>query len=264
MKLLPICSSSKGNSTYIGSRDSGIAIDVGCSFKAFCTGLSAIGADIASVKAIVVTHEHIDHVKGLLTLTKHTNIPVYATEPTLDYLLMNRLVSSTANLHTQNELSEIEFDGEISCFPTPHDAAASVGYTVDLGRSKLGFCTDAGHVTEIMEKNLCGCRTVFIEANYQPEMLRNNPHYPPYLKQRISGDSGHLSNPDSADFCGRLVKSGTVNLILGHLSQENNAPHIAFNCVKDHLEGLGIKFEEDFTLNVAKPLNTEGEYIGMA
>lgn len=261
MKLLPICSSSKGNSTYIGTKERGIAIDVGCSFKAFCTGLSMIGADINSVKAIVITHEHIDHVKGLLTLTKHIDIPIYATEPTLDYLLMNKLVVSTANLHTDRELGEIEFDGEIKCFPTPHDAAASVGYTIDFGKSRLGFCTDAGHVTEDMEKNLFGCRTVLIEANYQPEILRNNPNYPVYLKQRISGKFGHLSNPDSAEFCGRLVKNGTVNLILGHLSQENNTPETAFDNVRNHLESLGERLEEDFILNVAKAVNTDGEYV---
>lgn len=261
MKLLPICSSSKGNSTYIGSKDSGVAIDVGCSFKAFCEGLSMIGADINSVKAIVLTHEHIDHVKGLLTLTKRTDIPIYGTEPTLDYLVRNNLVVSTANLHTDRELSEIDFDGKIRCFPTPHDAAASVGYVFDFGNQKLGFCTDSGHVTEDMEKNLLGCRTVFIEANYQPEMLRNNPRYPQFLKARIGGEFGHLSNTDSADFCGKLINSGAVNITLGHLSQENNTPDTAFNAVKSHLERLGMGIEEDYILNVAKVNNTEGEYI---
>lgn len=262
MKLLPICSSSKGNSTYIGSRESGIAIDVGCSFKAFCSGLSMIGADINSVKAIVITHEHIDHVKGLLTLTKKTQIPVFATEPTLSYLLRNELVSSTANLHTDKELGSIEFEGEISCFSTPHDAAASVGYVIDFGRQRLGFCTDAGHINENMERELTGCRTVFIEANYQPEMLENNPNYPAYLKQRIKGDYGHLSNNLCGEFCGRLVKNGAVNLILGHLSQENNTPEIAYDCVKNCLEKMGEKVEEDFTLTVAKAVNDDGKYIG--
>lgn len=262
MKLLPICSSSKGNSTYIGTKESGIAIDVGCSFKAFCDGLSMIGADINSVKAIVITHEHSDHVKGLLTLTKRTQIPVYATEPTLSYLLKNGLVASTANLHTDSELKDIEFEGEVRCFYTPHDAAASVGYVIDFGMQELGFCTDAGYVNENMERELLGCRTVFIEANYQPEMLRNNPNYPSYLKQRISGKYGHLSNTDCGEFCGRLVKSGTVNLILGHLSPENNTPKIAFDSVKNYLAKMGEKVEEDFTLNVAKTVNDDGEYIG--
>ncbi len=87
MKLLPICSSSKGNSTYIGTSENGIAVDMGCSYKAFCEGLGAVGADIGSVRAVLITHEHTDHVKGLLTLTKKTHIPIFASEPTLNYLI---------------------------------------------------------------------------------------------------------------------------------------------------------------------------------
>lgn len=261
MKLLPICSSSKGNSTYIGTKEKGIAIDVGCSFKVFCTGLSLIDADIDSVKAILITHEHIDHVKGLLTLTKKTQIPIYADEPVLNYLIINQLAASTANLHTLDELRGIDLDAEIKSFPIPHDALSSVGYVFDFGKTKLGFCTDLGHITEEVEKNLTGCRTVFVEANYQPEMLRSNPHYPPYLKQRISGQHGHLSNGDSAELCGRLIKKGTVSFTLGHLSQENNTPETAFNAVKKHLSDLGAGYERDYMLNVAPVSNGDGDYI---
>lgn len=261
MKILPICSSSKGNSTYIGTREQGIAIDVGCSFKAFCTGLALIDADISSVKAVLITHEHIDHVKGLLTLTKKTQIPIYAAEPTLSYLIKNQLVISTANLHTLDELKAIGFDAEIKSFPTPHDAASSVGYAFDFGKTKLGFCTDLGHITGEVEKNLTGCRTVFLESNYQPEMLRSNTKYPYYLKQRISGNNGHLSNNDSTEFCEKLVKNGTVSITLGHLSQENNTPETAFNAVKNRLTDSGAEYEKDYMLNVAPVTNTEGDYI---
>lgn len=261
MKLLSICSSSKGNSTYIGTRETGIAIDMGCSYKAFCEGLSAIGADINSVKAILVTHEHTDHIKGLLTLTKRTNIPIYAKEPTLDYLLKHGHITSTANLRSTKELREIDFDGEISCFPTPHDVEASVGYLFDFGAQKLGFATDLGHITDDVRKHLSGCRTVFIEANYQPERLKSNPNYPAYLKARISSGSGHLSNPDSAEFCVELVKKGTVNIVLGHLSQENNTPELAYITVKNRLLAEGLETERDFTLNVAPVHNKTGEYI---
>lgn len=261
MKLLSICSSSKGNSTYIGTKESGIAIDVGCSYKAFCAGLISIGADIASVKAVLVTHEHSDHVKGLLTLTKRVNVPIYAAEPILDYLVKHGDVTSTANLRSLKELNEIDFDAEITCFPTPHDAEASVGYIFDFGTQKLGFATDLGHVTETVRKKMSGCRTVFIEANYQPEKLRNNPNYPAYLKARISSDNGHLSNPDSAEFCTELVKKGAVSIILGHLSQENNTPQFAFAAVKNRLQREGLEIERDFMLNVAPVHNTAGEYI---
>lgn len=261
MKLLPICSSSKGNSTYIGTNEKGIAIDVGCSYKAFCAGLSLIGADISSVKAVLITHEHSDHIKGLLTLTKKTHIPIYAPEPTLSYIIKNRLVSSTANLHTLEELDNIPLDVKIKSFNTPHDSVSSVGYTFDFGKTRLGFCTDLGYVSDKAEKSLLGCRTVFVEANYQPEMLRTNTKYPPYLKKRISGKFGHLSNNDSGTFCQYLVKNGTVNITLGHLSQENNTPEIAFNAVTQCLASSGAKQEKDYILNVAPVVNEKGQYV---
>lgn len=261
MKFLPICSSSKGNSSYIGTRENGVVVDAGCSFKALCEGISTVGASVEAVRAVLITHEHSDHVKGLLTLTKRTKIPVYATAPTLEYLIRHELVSSTAELRSVDDLAEIEFKGGISCFPTPHDAVSSVGYLFDFGSSKLGYCTDSGTVTKEMRENLTGCRTVFIEANYQPERLRNNPNYPAYLKQRIASEHGHLSNPDSAEFCGELVDSGTVSLVLGHLSQENNTPELAFGAVKGKLDSAGMEYERDYMLRVARVNNVSGEYV---
>lgn len=261
MKLLPICSSSKGNSVYIGSRDSGILIDVGCSYKALCQGLGAIDIGIGAVKAVLITHSHTDHVKGLLTMTKKTDIPIYASQATLDYLLCNDLVAGTADLRTLVELNCVQFVAEIRSFPTPHDCEGSVGYVLDFGEEKLGYCTDLGEVTEEVRKNLLGCRTVFVEANYEPDLLRSNPRYPVYLKQRIASDHGHLSNPASAEFCSELVKSGTVSLVLGHLSQENNTPRTAFKKVSERLARDGTELDRDYMLRVAPVSNTNGEHI---
>ena len=261
MKLLPICSSSKGNSCYIGSRDSGILIDAGCSYKALCQGLAAMDTGIGAVKAVLVTHSHTDHVKGLLTMTKNNDIPIYGSRETLDYLLHNSLVAGTADLHTTEELNSVQFCAEIRAFPTPHDCGGSVGYVMDFGGERLGCCTDLGEVTGEVRENLLGCRTVFIEANYEPDLLRSNPRYPTYLKQRIASDHGHLSNPASAEFCAELVKSGTVSLVLGHLSQENNTPRTAFKKVSDRLALEGAECERDYMLSVAPVSNTNGDYI---
>ena len=261
MKLLPICSSSKGNSVYIGSRESGILIDVGCSYRALCQGLGAMGTDIGAVKAVLITHSHTDHVKGLLTMTKKSDIPIYASQDTLEYLLRNGLVTSTAELHTVEELAQAELEAEIKAFPTPHDCEGSVGYVMDFGELRLGYCTDLGEVTAEVRENLLGCRTVFIEANYEPDLLRSNPRYPAYLKQRIASDHGHLSNPASAEFCAELVKSGTVSLVLGHLSQENNTPETAVGRVSGRLARDGAQLERDYMLKVAPVSNAAGEYI---
>ena len=261
MKLLPICSSSKGNSVYIGSRDKGILIDMGCSYRALRQGLALMDVEISAVKAVLITHSHTDHVKGLLTMTRSTHIPIYASQESLDYLLHNSLVAGTAELHTLDELNNVQYEVKIRAFPTPHDCAGSVGYVMDFEGERLGYCTDLGEVTEEVRANLLGCRTVFIEANYEPELLRNNPRYPAYLKQRIASDHGHLSNPASAGFCAELVKSGTVSLVLGHLSQENNTPGTAFKIVSDRLAIDGAEYERDYMLKVAPVSNTDGEHI---
>lgn len=260
MKFIPICSSSKGNSSYIGTQKSGIAVDLGCSFKMFKTALSMAGVDIDAVKAMLITHEHSDHIKGLLTFTKQRRIPIYASEGALNYLINHHQVDSAADLHTLDELSRAELDADVKFFPTPHDAS-SVGYRLDFSESSVGICTDLGYVTKEVDNALKGCHTVLVEANYQPELLKSNPHYPPYLKQRIAGKEGHLSNGDSADFCAQLVKNGTVNLILGHLSQENNTPETAFSTVKKRLSEENFTIEKDYTLTVAKVCNDCGEYV---
>ena len=179
----------------------------------------------------------------------------------MDYLIYNSLVSSTARLHTVEELDGLQFNGEIRAFSTPHDCEGSVGYVLDFGEERLGYCTDLGEVTAEVRENLLGCRTVFIEANYEPELLRSNPRYPAYLKQRIASDHGHLSNPDSAEFCRSLVKSGTVSIVLGHLSQENNTPETAFGRVSKRLAAEGAQVERDYMLKVAPVSNAAGDYI---
>ena len=262
MRIVPLCSSSKGNCTFIGEKDNGILIDIGCSYKAFCDGLALTGSDISAVKAVLITHEHVDHINGLLQLTKRTRIPVYASEKTLEHLILHNLVTSTADLHTTDELSDIPCDYAVEAFHTPHDSAESVGYTIDAASRKIGFCTDLGHVTDEVRGNLLGCRTVFLEANYELNLLSVNPHYPMYLKKRISGDYGHLSNKASGDFCCELVKKGATSIILGHLSQENNTPDIARSGVAERLAADGIG-AGDCLLEVAPVKNTTGQFVAV-
>lgn len=263
MRIVPICSSSKGNSTFIGEKSRGIVIDVGCSCKALCNGLALAGTDVASVKAILITHEHTDHVNGLAQVTKRFNIPVYAPPLTLEYIISHRLVSSTAELHTIDELYSVPIDAEITAFETPHDSAESVGYVLDFGGRKIGFCTDLGAVTETVRSSVLGCEAVVLESNYDISMLSANPHYPPTLKRRIAGDHGHLSNIASGEFASELVKSGTKHFILGHLSQENNTPSTAYNSVSARLSADGIKSGADYLMTVAPVMNTDGSFIAL-
>ena len=259
-RLAPICSSSKGNSVFIGDSRSGVLVDAGCSFKALKNGLELAGIPFDAVKLIVITHEHVDHVKALLQITKHTRLPIYASEGTLARLLSDNLVQSDANLYSVNELENAPTDIEINFFHTPHDSAESVGYTFSWGEHKAAVCTDLGYVTEEVRQNLLGCDTVYIEANYEPSMLKANTCYPPYLKARIASDSGHLSNNDSAEFCAELIDNGARRLILGHLSQENNTPTTAYRAVSNKLALYHMVCGVDYTLDVA-PVVTDGKYI---
>lgn len=256
-RIIPFCSSSKGNSVFIGTKNNGILVDMGCSFKRLNTGLSSFDMDLSAIKAVVVTHEHSDHVQGLAQLTKRTSIPIFASADTLLALINNNLVSSTANLHTTDELELIDCDIDVKCFHTPHDSAESVGYTFVVDGIKIGFCTDLGCVTDEVRNNIVGSNFVFLEANYEPAWLNSNPRYPVYLKKRIASNSGHLSNPDSASFVTELVRNGSTQIVLGHLSQENNTPEQVRKYFKSILSAAGIKIGFDVLLDVAPVLNEQ-------
>lgn len=250
-----------GNSTFIGTRGHGILVDAGCSFRALNNALDLIDTRIENIEAIFITHEHIDHVKALEQILKHTKIPIFATELSTAQMKSEGKIPRDAELFNAREgYKSAAF--EVSCFKTSHDSADSVGYRIVYNKELFGVCTDTGVVTEETKKALKGCTTVLIESNYDENMLRKNPNYSALLKRRIMSDSGHLSNDACAEFCETLVRGGTRHLILGHLSQENNTPATARNCTKTYLEQRGLFEERDFTLTAA-PVMTSGEYIAV-
>lgn len=256
-RIYPLFSSSKGNSIYIGTKNEGILIDDGVSFSRLKNAMELNGLSVDSIKAVFVTHEHSDHIKGLAVLTKKIKAPVFAKGLTLEYLLK----SGALNGEYREMTDGVEVCGaRVECFCTPHDARESCGYKVTFpdGRS-VAVCTDLGHITEEIEAVLHGTSCVLLEANYDVEMLRNGS-YPYYLKMRIFSGSGHLSNTDSGNFAAKLVESGTEKIILGHLSQENNRPEIAENTVVSCLGGF--KRNTDYILSVA-PVETSGGFVAV-
>lgn len=256
-RIYPICSSSGGNSTFIGTRGHGILVDVGCSFRALNNGLSYIDTSIDDIEAVFITHDHIDHIKALEQLFKHTKIPVFATGETINSLKAKGFESAV--FYDINEGYQSAWF-EVSSFRTSHDAVGSVGYKIRYGEDSFGICTDTGYITEEADNALMGCVGVLLESNYDEEMLRKNMNYPPELKSRIKGESGHLSNDSCAEFAYKLVENGTRHLILGHLSRENNTPSTAKTCTKQYLSDRGYAEERDYTLWVA-PVMTTGEFV---
>lgn len=260
-RIYPICSSSTGNSTFIGTRGHGILVDAGCSFRALKLALELIDTELSGIEAVFVTHEHTDHIKALEQIVKHTKIPIFATVKTAEALKSDaKIPQDTPVYDSRGGYRSAAF--EVSCFKTSHDSADSVGYKIRFGKETFGVCTDTGVITPEAEKALRGCRTVLLESNHDVEMLRRNPSYHADLKRRILSDYGHLSNDACAEFAEKLIRGGTRNLILGHLSQENNSPETAAGCTRRFLESKGMIEERDYTLNVA-PVTTTGEYIAV-
>lgn len=263
-RIIPFCSSSKGNSVYIGSRRSGVLVDAGCSYKRLREYMNINNVDLDSVKAILVTHEHSDHIKGLYQLTKQTGIPVYTSAGTAAEIIRSGCISCNSEIFDVSELSHAPVDFLIKAFPTSHDSAESVGFTFENERDgyKIGYCTDTGTITDIIRKNLDGADLIFLESNYEPALLRGNVKYPFPLKSRIASELGHLSNPDCAAFLEHLVSRGTTRIILGHLSEENNTPEYAFNNTAEILSASGMKAGIDYTLDVA-PVSSVGKVMAI-
>ena len=254
-RLYPLFSSSKGNSTFIGTEKGGILIDCGVSFKRLSEALEVNHIPLSAVQGVFITHEHTDHVAGLTMLTKKTGLPVYGQKRTLQRLCDENRIA--VNSHVIDITGKTIGCGgsEISCFNTPHDAIQSCGYRIHTSDDKYcAVCTDLGHVTPEVDEALTGCRMVLIEANYDEYMLRRGP-YPLYLKERILSQNGHLSNDDCTAQVGRLIERGTTHFLLGHLSQDNNRPDIADNTVQRGLDCFARG--RDYLLGVA-PVETRG------
>lgn len=255
-KIINLYSGSKGNCTLIRSKNTSILIDAGKSAAALCSALNSVGEDIRNIRAIFVTHEHTDHVSSLAVLSKKHHIPIHATESSASKMIavagQGSVLSSCLHIHTPIYTEKVcGDDGEefaVRSFPTPHDSLSSVGYRVELLSKSdsesnvihsFGYATDTGCVTDDMINGLGGCESVIIEANHDIDMLLNGP-YPHDLKMRIMSDRGHLSNYDCATLAQTLVKKGTKNFLLAHLSEENNTPEAAFWTVRRHISNNDI------------------------
>lgn len=254
-RVYPLFSSSKGNSTFIGTEKGGILIDCGVSFKRLKDALDRNNIPLQAVQGVFITHEHSDHVSGLKMLTKNTSVTVYGQKRTLQRLCdSDKIAPSAAVVDITGKA--IGCGGcEVVCFNTPHDTIQSCGYRITASDGNVcAVCTDLGHITEEVDNALKGCRFVLLEANYDEEMLRNGP-YPLYLKERILSANGHLSNHSCGIQAAKLIRQGTTHLLLGHLSQDNNRPYIADRTVQAALSEFVRN--RDYLMGVA-PAETDG------
>ncbi len=251
--ICPLFSGSTGNSTYISTEKSSILIDAGVSAKAIIEQLSLRGADVSAIKAIAVTHEHSDHIKGLKPILKKSGAMLLASEKTLQNLAhLDVIPTDCKTVDLDNEYFQIG-DIAINRFATSHDCEGSSGYTFMLPTNKkFSLCTDLGIITNEVSSALKGSDLVLLESNHDVEMLKRGP-YPPHLKVRIMGDKGHISNNTCAGELKKLFESGTEQFILGHLSQNNNTPVLARATAEASLMDLGAENGKDYILKVASP-----------
>ena len=250
LELCTLASGSSGNCLLATDGTTHLLLDVGISARRICKGLRELGVEPAELAGILITHEHSDHIAGLATLNKQLGLPVYASGGTARQLCY-RIAFLEERIHTfrPGEHFEIGTLG-VETFPTSHDAAEPTGYALTGGGRKAAVVTDLGYVTDAVLSGVRGADLLVAEANYDEEWLLSGP-YPYYLKQRILGDRGHLSNDAGAALVRACVEGGTSTVVLAHLSKENNTPARAYGAVRSLLELGGVDVDRDITLEVA-------------
>ena len=237
LKVATLASGSSGNCAVVSDGTVHILIDAGISAKRIVCGLRELGIDPCQVAAILITHEHTDHVSGLQVLCKQMGAELYATEPTA-VEICTRVPALAERFRVFDPGDRFALgDLVVGSFATSHDCACPVGYTVTDGERRLAFCTDTGKVTRTMLDAIRGAHTLIGEFNYDPDMLRTGP-YPYHLKERIFSDRGHLSNEVGGKLAAWAVEQGANRVVLAHLSQENNLPSVALTAARKALEGF--------------------------
>ena len=251
IKFCSLYSGSSGNSIFIEANGTKILIDAGLSGKKIIQALNSIGERPSDISAILVTHEHSDHIRGVGILSRMFNIPVYANEKTWEAISTQIGPVSADNMRCFVTGKEFEIGNMcIRPFPIPHDAVEPVGFNFFAFNRKVTTATDIGHITEEILESLVKSDLVLLESNHDIEMLKVGP-YPWPLKMRVLGDKGHLSNEMAGKVAVHLAERGTCRFLLGHLSRENNFPELAYQTVYNALRESKIKVDSDVMLEVA-------------
>lgn len=260
MKICSLASGSSGNCIYIGNEDTNLLIDVGISGKKVRLGLEEIGVDPSTLNGILITHEHSDHIKGIGVIARKYKIPMYTNQQTFKTVLGNKSVGiiDEALYKEVNENQSFMIGSiKVTPFSSSHDAIDPLCYIFNHKDKKISVATDLGTYNDYTKSFLANSNVLFIEANHDVRMLEVGP-YPYYLKQRILGDLGHLSNELSAKLVCEIYHEALSHIILGHLSHENNMPDIAYETVKaEMLSRLEITDDQLNIIVAKRNSNTE-------
>lgn len=234
MRICSIASGSSGNCIYVGSDTTHLLVDVGISGKRTEEGLKKLELSMRDIDGIFITHEHADHISGLGVLARKYEVPIYATEGTIEAIKNTSSVGAMPEGLFQRVVADEKVTvKDLVCNPIriSHDAAEPVAYRFSHGKKKVGIITDLGNFNDYTVESLKGVDALLLEANHDVNMLQVGP-YPYYLKQRILGERGHLSNERAGQLLCRLLHENMKTVLLGHLSKENNLPELAYESVR--------------------------------
>jgi phosphoribosyl 1,2-cyclic phosphodiesterase len=247
VKLTILGSGSSGNCAYIETPEARILVDAGFSPRQIRKRLEGIGRVAESLTAIMITHEHSDHINGLVGIAKKLDIPVYCNRGTKEE--MERYLDAQFNCRLFETGASFEIaDLLIDTFSIPHDAQDPVGYLLRTPSGNIGFVTDLGHMTKLVIERVRSANVLVLESNHDVKMLQDCPRRPWSLKQRILGRHGHLSNVDAAEAAAQIMSADLKHLYLAHLSRECNKPELAHYVMAEQLHHIGAKHVK---LNVA-------------
>ena len=249
MRICNLASGSSGNCTYIETDTTKILIDNGKPLSYVFNYLNELGVDPYTIDAILITHEHSDHIKGIQQFAKSYNTNIYA------HINISEIIKNQIHVNPE-QFNFFDSDFEIGNlhiqpFPLPHDSKFCVGYRINEEDAVVSICTDLGSFSEQTFEIIKSSALVYLEANYDPEMLMSYPNYPPFLKKRINGPNGHLSNLNCAKAIEKLVHAGTRLVVLSHISEHSNTTNLAVGTIANYLESKNIIPNVNVRLDIA-------------
>jgi len=263
LKFISFGSGSSGNCYYLGTATDGLIIDIGVGIRTLRKHFRDYGISIGSVRHVLITHDHADHIKSVGSFSHDYKVPVYATQLVHEgidrnYCVQRKVADELRKVLQKNETIKM---GEfvITPFDVPHDASENVGYEIKVDNTTFVIVTDVGVITDEIKQRISNANYLVIEANHDVEMLKNGP-YPMYLKKRIMSDIGHLSNKDCGEALAENITEELKHVWLCHLSEENNHPELARKTVETVLRSYGIIPGKDFELEVLRRQMPTGVY----
>ena len=251
MQIHILASGSTGNAVFIELGKKRFLLDAGISNRRIERGLAKVGASVGDLDAVLITHEHTDHIKGLDVLVRKHGIPVYARPAAWQQIPARDRWPAECRCRMD---AHMDFGGGVymECFPVSHDAVDPVGFCFYYQHEKYVLATDTGMITSAMVKAISGARVAVIESNHDLEMLRTGP-YPAFLKYRILSERGHLSNLDTGRLLTQVSRGEEMQVFLAHLSQKNNEPDLAEATVSRMLEKNGCRVGQEVILHRTYP-----------